>query len=454
MPRIVDETLQFKLRSKGAVWIKGPKWCGKSTTSEQFAKTVIRMQDEDTRQQNIALAKLSPSDFLKGETPLLIDEWQVVPSIWNQIRTEVDRRDEFGQFILTGSKKPENVDDTDEHTGTGRITSLTMRPMTLYESGESDGSISLEGLFNGEGAFSRCDKRLQDYAFYTARGGWPKAIGQDRDVALEQAMDYIDGIVGSEMSEGAKRDPERVRLLLRSYARNCSTQANNSTIRNDMIENDTMSLDEDTIASYVKALKGLYVIEESEAWNPNLRSKTAIRTSNTRYFIDPSLACAALDIGPEALIADLNLFGFLFENLCIRDLRVYSERLKGKVKHYRDSSGLEVDAVVTLRNGDWAAVEVKLGSEDHIEEGATNMLKLLDRMDPRSKRPSFMMVLTASGTAYKRPDGVWVVPLGCLGPRGGSRIRVRGHQHSDATAEPMVRIPLQNRRSPRYPMKS
>ena len=417
MPRIVDETLQFKLKSKGAVWVKGPKWCGKSTTSEQFAKTIIRMQDEETRQQNIALAKLSPSDFLKGDTPLLIDEWQVIPFIWNQIRTEVDIRDAFGQFILTGSKKPKDIDDSEKHTGTGRITSLTMRPMTLYESGESDGSVSLEDLFNGGGAFSRCDKKLSDYAFYTARGGWPKAIGQERDVALEQAVDYLDGIVNSDMSnDDVRRDPERVRLLLRSYARNCSTQANNSTIKSDMIENDTMSLDEDTIASYVKALKGLYVIEESEAWNPNIRSKTAIRTSNTRYFIDPSIACAALDIGPEGLIGDLNLFGFLFENLCVRDLRVYAERLKGKVKHYRDSSGLEVDAVITLRNGDWAAIEIKLGSEEYIEEGASNLLRLVDRMDPRSKKPKFMMVLTGSGTAYRREDGVWVVPLGCLGP--------------------------------------
>ena len=417
MPRIVDEILQFKLRSKGAVWVKGPKWCGKSTTSEQYARTIIRMQDEDTRKQSISLARMSPSEFLKGETPLLIDEWQVIPFIWNQIRTEVDRRDEFGQFILTGSKKPKDVEDSDKHTGTGRITDLVMRTMTLYESGESDGSVSLEGLFKGEGKAARCDKILTDYAFYTARGGWPKAIGQDTDVALQQAIDYFEGIVNSDISdEDEKKDPERARLLLRSYARNCSTQANNSTIRRDMIANDVSSLDEDTIASYVKALKGLYVVEESAAWNPNLRSKTAIRTSNTRYFVDPSIACAALGIGPEGLIKDLNLFGLLFENLCVRDLRVYADRLNGAVMHYRDSSNLEVDAVITLRNGDWAAVEIKLGSEELIEEGAANLLKLCDKLEPESRKPSFLMVLTGTSTAYRRDDGVWVVPLGCLGP--------------------------------------
>lgn len=415
MPRIVDEILQFKLRSKGAVWVKGPKWCGKSTTSEQSAKTIIRMQDEDTGEQNIALAKISPSDFLKGDTPLLVDEWQVIPFIWNQIRIEVDRRDEFGQFILAGSKEPRDIKD--KHTGTGRIADLIMRPMSLYESGESDGTISLEGLFKGEGRPVRCDKRLSDYAFYTARGGWPKAIGQDIDIALEQPIDYLEGIVNSDISEDdVKRDPERVRLFLRSYARNCSTQANNTKIKKDIIVNDAASLDEDTIASYVKVLKGLYVIEESVAWNPNLRSKAVIRTSNTRYFVDPSIACAALGISPDGLMRDLKLFGFLFENLCIRDLRVYADRLRGDVKHYKDSLNLEVDAIITLRNGDWAAVEVKLGSEELIEEGATNLLRLYDRMDPKSKKPNFMMVLTSSSTAYQRDDGVWVVPLGCLGP--------------------------------------
>ena len=418
IPRLVDDILRFKLKSSGAVWIRGPKWCGKSTTAEQFANTIIRMQDEEEKNQNIALAKMSPAEFLKGDVPLLIDEWQVIPFIWNQIRTEVDRRDKFGQFLLTGSKQPEEVEDVEKHSGTGRITTLMMRPMSLYESGESNGIVSLESMFKGNAKPGRCSATLRDYAFYTARGGWPKSITSDGDVALEQAVSYVAGIVESDMSQNddVRRDPDRVRLLLRSYSRNCSTQANNSTIRKDMIANDSESLDEDTIASYVKALKRLYVVEESEAWNPNIRSKTAIRTSNTRYFVDPSIACASLDIGIDGLISDLKLFGFLFENLCIRDLRIYADRLKGKVKHYRDSSGLEVDAVITLRSGDWAPVEIKLGSQDLIDEGAKHLLKLVNSIDPRSKKPSFMMILTGTNTAYLRDDGVWVVPLACLGP--------------------------------------
>ena len=418
IPRLVDDILSFKLRSSGAVWIKGPKWCGKSTTAEQFANTVIKMQDEENKKQNISLAKMSPTEFLKGKTPVLIDEWQVTPFIWNQIRTEVDNRDEFGQFLLTGSKQPEEAEDVDKHSGTGRMTTLMMRPMSLFESGESNGIVSLESMFKGEGTPGRCTATLRDYAFYTARGGWPESIGVDEDVALEQAVGYVEGIIDSDMSQedDVVHDPDRVRLLLRSYARNCSTQANNSTLRRDMMANDGRSLDQDTIASYVKALKRLYFIEESEAWTPELMTKAVVRKSNTRYFVDPSIACASLDIGTDGLIADLNLFGFLFENLCIRDLRIYADRLKGKVKHYRDSSGLEVDAFITLRNGDWALIEIKLGSQELIDEGAHNLLKLVDSLDPKSKKPSFLMVLTGTNTAYLRDDGVWVVPLACLGP--------------------------------------
>ena len=376
------------------------------------------MQDEDTREQNISLAKISPSSFLKGKTPLLIDEWQVIPFIWNQVRTEVDKRDEFGQFILTGSKQPDDSDDMERHSGTGRIATIIMRPMSLFESGESNGIVSLKKLFEGVGSAGRCDAEFKDYAFYTARGGWPKSIGQNKEIALEQAIDYVDGIIYSDLSMNGSTvyDPDRVKLLLRSYARNCSTQANNTTIRDDMISNDSQSLDQDTIASYVKALKRIYVVEESEAWNPNLRSKTAIRTSNTRYFVDPSIACAALGIGPDGLIANIRLFGLLFENLCIRDLRIYSDKIKGEVKHYRDSTGLEIDSVITLRNGDWAAIEIKLGSDELIEEGARNLKKLMDSMDPLSKKPSFLMVLTGTSVAYQRDDGIWVVPLGCLSP--------------------------------------
>lgn len=418
MPRIADDILAFKLRSKGAVRIKKSKWCGKTTTAKRMAKTQVMMLDEDTREQNILLAKTSPSTFLQGETPFLIDEWQTIPFIWNQIRTEVDRRGEFGQFLLTGSIMPGEEELKHQHSGTGRITDMVMRPMTLFESEESNGSVSLEKLFDGSGVpASRCNNDLKDYAFYTARGGWSLAMGQERDVALQQAIDYFNGIAESYLSnsDSVKRNPERVRLLLRSYARNCTTQANNSVIKADMKLNDTGTLDEDTIRSYINALKRLFVIEESESWNPNLRSKTAIRTSNTRYFTDPSIACAALGIDPEGLIRDIKTFGFLFENLCIRDLRVYSDRIGGTVRHFRNARGLEADAVITLRDGRWGAAEVKLGSSDLIDAAAKNLLAL-DQDADVEKRASFLMVLTATNAAYRREDGVWVIPLGCLGP--------------------------------------
>ena len=414
IPRIADGILDFKLKSKGAVWIKGPKWCGKSTTAKRFSKTCILMQDENTREQNIQLAKTSPSYFLKGKTPLLIDEWQTIPFIWNQVRTEVDKRDEFGQFILTGSVTPNKDNIDDQHSGTGRITSMIMRPMSLFESEESSGKISLKDLFNGTPIEpTKCEASLEDYAFYTARGGWPKSIGLERVIALQQAIDYYEGLVESDISHDSKKEPERVRLLMRSYARNCSTQANNTTIKNDMIANDSEKLDEDTIRSYVNSLKSLYVVEESEAWNPNVRSKTAIRTSNTRYFVDPSIACAALNLDPDGLIGDLNTFGFLFENLCVRDLRIYSETINGKVKHFRNNKGLESDAVITLKDGTWAAIEIKLGNPDLIEEGAKNLIKLKNDV---SKEPAFLMIMTTTEYAYKRNDGIWIVPAGCLGP--------------------------------------
>lgn len=419
IPRVVDDVLSFKLKSKGAVWIRGPKWCGKSTTAEQFAKTCVYMQDEETREQNIALAKLSPSKFLEGKTPFLIDEWQVIPFIWNQIRREVDKRDEFGQFILTGSRLPKEEDtiEMNLHTGIGRITDLVMRPMTLFESGESNGSISIKGLFEGMGFEpSKSDSSLSDYAFYTARGGWPKAIRYSSDVALQQAIDYYEGIINSDISEadGVVKKPERVRLLMRSYARNCATQANNTTIKADMFTNDSNKLDEDTIYSYIGALKRLFVIEESDAWNPNLRSKTAIRTANTRYFVDPSIACAALGVGPSGLLKDIKTFGLLFENLCVRDLRVFADKLGGEVRHFRNSAGLEVDAVMVLRDGSWAGFEIKLGGQDAIEEGAASLIKLARDINDGFPKPSFLMVLTATHNAYLRNDGVWVVPLGCL----------------------------------------
>lgn len=417
IPRVVDNQLQFALESTGAVWIKGPKFCGKSTTAMQFSKTVIKMQDEDEKEQNIMLARIKPSIFLKGETPLLIDEWQVIPFIWNQIRMEVDKRNEFGQFIITGSTLPN--EDPDRHSGIGRFSDILMRPMSLFESGESDGSVSLSSLIQGVGFEScRCKMSLEDYAYVTARGGWPSAMGKSRRIALRQAKTFYEGLVNSDisLSDGIKRDPDRVKLLIASLARNCSTQANISVIRNDMLANDDSTLSENTVSSYIKALKNLFVIEDSKCWSPNLRSKTAIRTSDTRYFVDPSIACAGLDVGPEGLIKNLKTFGLLFENLCIRDIRVYLGGMDCTVKHYRDASGFEIDAILAFQNGTWAGVEVKLGASDFIEKGAADLIKLSEKVGENVGKPLFLMVLTTSGIAYQREDGVYVVPLGCLGP--------------------------------------
>lgn len=418
LSRCVDSELRFLLKSSGAVWVRGPKWCGKSTTAQQIAGSTIYMQDENTRDQNVTLARIAPSLFLDEPAPLLIDEWQVIPFIWNQIRHEVDQRGEFGQFILTGSVQPDLDNETYLHSGTGRISQLLMRPMSLFESGESSGAVSLSKLFEGETDIAaKSTATLRNYAFYTARGGWPQAIGRPEKVALAQAVNYYNAVVTADISEpdGVRRDPELVQLLMRSYARNCASQANNSTIRSDTVTNERAGLNLDTIASYIKALKRLFLIEESSAWNPNLRSAAAVRTSNTRYFVDPSIACAALGAGPDALIKDLNTFGLLFENLCVRDLRVYSQSLGGTVKHYRNSNGQEADAVITLPDGRWAAVEVKLGGQQAIETGARNLLAIAADISPKLPKPSFLMVLTGTQVAYRRDDGVLVAPIATLG---------------------------------------
>ena len=417
--RIADEILDFKLKTKGAVWIRGAKWCGKSTTAERFAKSCIFMQDEGQKEQNMSLAKLDPSYFLQKDPPLLIDEWQEIPFIWNQIRFEIDRRDEFGQFILTGSVVPNEKDMVNQHSGIGRITKMTMRPMSLFESLESSDAVSIERLFAGtQSGSARCDKSVLDYAFFTVRGGWPKAIGLGERVALEPVKGYYNSIISTQLrtADRVRRNPDNVNLLLRAYARNCGTQANNSVLKRDMESYGEGKLDEDTIHSYVCALKDLFLIEESEAWIPNLRSKTAIRTSNTRYFVDPSIACAALGIDQKGLLADLKTFGSLFENLCVRDLRIYADRIGGKVKHFRTADGLECDVVIILEDGSWGAVEIKLGDSKHIEEAADNLKKLNDNIVPEMKKPLFLMVLTTVNVAYRREDGIWVVPLGCLGP--------------------------------------
>lgn len=416
--RIQDKILEKKLKGKGAVLIEGPKWCGKTTTAEQISKSVLYMAKPEDKEQNILLADINPSLLLNGETPRLIDEWQLAPKLWDAVRFEVDHRGEEGQFILTGSSVPANMESV-SHTGTGRFSWLTMRPMSLYESGESTGEISLNELFSNSNSISGINKlNLEDIAFLCCRGGWPRSIFMDKDIALEQAYDYYDAVINSDISrvDGVSRTPMRAKNLMRSYSRNIGTQANNETIKEDMINNDSASLDTDTVLSYVNALKRIFVIEESPAWNPNLRSKIAVRTSDTRYFVDPSIAVASLGLGPNDLINDIKTFGFIFESLCIRDLRVYAEANNGKVYHYRDSSDLECDAVIHLRNGSYGLVEIKLGGDNLIQEGAENLIKLKNKIDTEiMNNPSFMMILTATGNyAYKREDGVFVIPIGCL----------------------------------------
>lgn len=416
--RIADELLKKKLKGKGAVLIQGPKWCGKTTTAEQISNSVLYMDNPEDKEQNISLADLQPSLLLTGATPRLIDEWQLAPKLWDAIRFEVDHRGEEGQFILTGSSVPANMDEV-THTGTGRFAWLTMRPMTLYESGESNGSISLLELFNNSTKLNGISElTLKDVAYLCCRGGWPRSIFMDKETALEQAYDYYNAVVNSDISrvDNINRDPERAKNLMRSYARNIGSQVSNVTIKDDMINNDLFSLDVDTVLSYINALKKLFVIEESPAWNPNLRSKTAIRTSKTRYFVDPSIAVAALGIGPNDLINDLNTFGLIFESLCIRDLRVYAESINGSVYHYRDASGLECDAVVHLRSGVYGLIEIKLGGDNLINEGVENLIKMKNKIDTeKMNNPAFLMVLTATGKyAYQREDGVYIVPIGCL----------------------------------------
>lgn len=416
LKRIADQILHDKLESKGAVLIEGSKWCGKTTTATQIAKSILYMQDPVKKKQNLIMAELEPAILLEGATPRLIDEWQLAPQLWDAIRFEVDKRDEFNQFVLTGSSVPFD-DMTTSHSGTGRISRMVMRPMTLYESGDSNGSISLLELFRGnEDLTAKSEIDFRQIAYLICRGGWPKAIGQSEKIALKQAYDYYDAVVESDISfaDGVTRDPQRVKLLMCSYSRFIASDGTVANIKKDMSSNDSDSLDEKTIYSYVNALKRIFVVEDLPAWSPNLRSKTAIRTSATRHFVDPSIAVAALGIGPNDLLNDLNTMGLFFESMCIRDLRVFAEALDGTVYHYRDKSGLECDAVVHLRNGSYALVEVKLGGSG-IDEAAQNLLSLKNKIDTdRMKAPSFLMVLTGTEFAYKREDGVYIVPIGCL----------------------------------------
>ena len=417
--RIADDLLERRLKNKGAVLIEGAKWCGKTTTAEQHAASVLYMADPERVQQNLQLAEISPKMLLQGAEPLLLDEWQIAPKLWDAVRFEVDHRDGFGHFLLTGSAVPPKTEQI-RHTGTGRFAWLRMRPMSLWESGESNGEVSLGALFAepGKEIVSRNPLDLPQITYLICRGGWPLATQLEGEDALEQAFDYYDAVVRSDISrvDDVKRDEERVKRLMRSYARYQGTQTSYDALCEDVKANDGKEISRETITAYTNALRRIFVIEDMEAWNPNLRSKTAIRTSDTRYFVDPSIATAALGIGPGDLVNDLNTCGLLFETLCVRDLRVFADALHGEVRHYRDKTGLECDAVVHLRSGAYGLIEIKLGGDKWIEEGANNLNKLAGLIDTtKMKEPSFRMVLTGTGPyAYQRPDGVYVVPIGCL----------------------------------------
>ena len=416
--RIADEILKRKLEGKGAVLIEGPKWCGKTTTAEQVAKSILYMDEPEKKEQNVTMASISPKRLLEGNTPRLIDEWQIAPTLWDSVRFEVDHRDELGQFILTGSAVPPDTKEI-THSGTGRFTWLTMRPMSLYESGDSTGDVSLAHLFKSpENIDGKASLDLDRLAFLVCRGGWPQAVDMRDEIALDQAIDYYDGVVNSDINraDGINKNQERVKRIMRSYARNQGAQVSYSTFVSDIEQNDSASVDEDTVALYINALKKIFVVEDMPAWNPNLRSKTAIRTSDTRYYVDSSIAVASLGIGPDDLIADLNTFGIMFETMCVRDLRIFADSLSGQVYHYRDKNGLECDAVVHLRNGSYGLIEIKLGGDKLIEEGAATLKDLNAKIDTnKMKAPSFLMVLTGVGDfAYRRPDGIYVVPIGCM----------------------------------------
>ena len=416
LKRIADRVLQERLAASGAVLIEGPKWCGKTRTALENSKSHLFMQDPDKAISYLKAADTKPSLLLKGDTPRLLDEWQTAPVLWDAVRFMVDQRGKSGQFILTGSAVPK--DNVVQHTGTGRISRLLMRPMSLYESMESNGSVSLKALFDGETEIDNFSTlTIEQITFAIVRGGWPASIGESEKIALRHAIDYVEAIINADVSrvDGIEKNPVRVRALLRSLSRNISTLATIRTIHDDIAMGDAdESISEKTISQYLGALDRIFVTENLPAWNPALRSKTAIRTSPKRQFVDPSIAAAVLRLTPSRLLEDFNYFGFLFESLCDRDLRIYAEAIDGQVFHYRDASGLEADAVIALNDGRWAAVEVKLGSKE-IEDAAVHLLELKNKVNTEKMRePSFLMILTGSEIAYRREDGVYVVPLGCL----------------------------------------
>ena len=421
--RVADAVLAEKLAGKGAVLIEGAKWCGKTTTAEQVAKSILYMGDKDTQRQNLQMADFKPSRLLEGAKPRLLDEWQIAPKLWDTVRFAVDHTPGMGHFILTGSTVPDEKRDEIDHSGTGRICRMRMRPMSLWESGESSGAVSLSGLFERPDDFAggETSMNLEDIAFACCRGGWPAAVDLKGKIALNQAFDYIEAVTESDISkpDDVRRDPDTARRIMRSYARLQGTQSAMTVIAADIAAHEPESFNEDTVYSYVGALKKVFVVEDMPAWCPNLKCKTPLRTSDTRYFTDPAIATASLGAGPGDLLNDLTAFGLVFETLVARDLRTYADVLDANVRHYHDKSGLECDMVVSLRDGRCGLVEVKLGGDALIDGGAASLNALYDKLDTSKMRtPSFKMIVVADGEfAYRRKDdGVIVCPIGCLRP--------------------------------------
>jgi len=417
--RLIEKAIEIKLKSSGAVVVAGPKFCGKTTTCMLYQKSYVKLNTK----QAIVMARMNPKAVLNGETPRLIDEWQKAPDIWNQVKDDLDFDYQFGKYILTGSSTPADKADI-YHSGAGRIVPLKMRPMSLWESKESKGTVSLSDLFDGGKQFPwdmNPEFVLDEVAFLVCRGGWPISVLAPKEIALEITKNYYSGLFTFEDSENEKfrnKKPEVLRMILQSYARNISTEAAVSTIISDIRQSNERSMDTKTYNDYMEALKDLYIIEDLEAWNPNIRSKTSIRSTPTRHFVDTSVACRALGVGPGDLLKDLNSFGLFFEDFAVRDLSIYASDLGGTVKHYRDNAGLECDAVLHLDDGRWGAIEIKIGGDDLVNEGAESLKALRKKIAEKSdeKAPSFLLVLTAVGGAYMREDGVYVAPINLLKP--------------------------------------
>lgn len=413
IPRIIDKEIDDLLKIMGAVLIEGCKWCGKSTTGAKHAKSIIELQNPNNQEEYNQINNTKPSLFLNGEKPRMFDEWQMYPVIWDAIRTDVDHTGLKGQYILTGSARPQ--EGTTMHTGTGRISRVLMRPMSLYESGESTGEVSLMDLFNNLDISGESKLSLEDIASIIVRGGWPAAINIKEDIKYRISKEYVKSLIHEEVKniDGVERNPEKMQSVLRSLSRNIATPVSNATLVNNVKNNFDNEISRPTLNDYINTLEKLYVIEEIKATNLNLRSKYAIRTTSKKIFVDPSIATATLEITPNDLLNDLNTFGFMFESLCLRDLEIYSQSHGGNITFYRDENDFEIDAILKLSNGKWGAIEIKLGA-GYIDEAAKNLLKLKENINEKATPPSFLMVLTASNYSYRRNDGVYVVSIGTL----------------------------------------